>query len=62
MADSFFGSHGLADYFASINRPFLTLLKRNKKHKAFTNKQQRLDGEQMARGMIDAHGYELGSL
>ena len=59
MADSFFGSHDLAEYFASINRSFLTLSKRNKKEEALTDVKQRLAKGQVARGVIKAHGYEL---
>ena len=59
VADSFFGNHGLAEYFASIKRPFLTLSKRNKKDKALTDVKQRLAKGQVARGVIKAHGYEL---
>ena len=59
VADSFFGSHGLAEYFASVNRPFLMLSKRNKKDEALTHAKQRLAEGQVACGVIKAHGYEL---
>ena len=59
VADSFFGSHGLAEYFASINRPFLTLSKRNKKDEALTDAKQQLAEGQVARGVIDAYSYKL---
>ena len=59
VADLFFGSHGLAEYFVSINRPFLTLSKHNKKDEALTDARQRLAEGQVACGVIKAHGYEL---
>ena len=52
VVDSFFGSHGLEKYFVSINRPFLTLLKRNKKDKVFTDAKQRVAEGQLPRGVI----------
>ena len=59
VADSFFGSHGLAEYFASINRPFLTLSKCNKQDEDLTDAKQWLAEGQVARGVIKAHGCEL---
>ena len=59
MADSFFCSQGLAEYFASINRPFLALSKHSKKDEALTDAKQQLTKGQVARGLIKAHGYEL---
>ena len=42
-----------------MNRPFLTLSKRNKKDEALTEAKHRLAEGQVARGVIKAHGYKL---
>ena len=59
VVELFFGSHGLAEYFVSINRPFLTWSKCNKKDEASTDAKQRFTQGHTARGVIKAHGYEL---
>ena len=59
VADSFFGSHGVAEYFAFSYRPFLTLSKRNKKEEVLTDAKQRLPERHVAPCVINAHGYEL---
>ena len=59
VADSFFGSHRLAQYFASVNGPFLIVSKYNNQDEALMGAKQGLAEGQAARGVIKAHGYEL---
>ena len=59
FAESFFGSHGLAEEFAAQRRPFLMLSKRDKRHAALTRAAALTQEGDMARAIVANKNYEL---
>ena len=58
-ADSFFGSHGLAEEFAAQRRPFLMLSKRDKRDAGLTRAAALTQEGNMARAIVADKNYEL---
>ena len=58
-ADSFFGSHGLAEEFAAQRRPFLMLSKRDKRDAGLTRAAALTQEGDMARAIVADKTYEL---
>ena len=58
-ADSFFGSHGLAEVFAAQRRPFLMLSKRDKRDAGLTRAAALTQEGNMARAIVADKNYEL---
>ena len=58
-ADSFFGSHGLAEEFAAQRRPFLMLSKRDKRDAGLTRAAALTQEGDMARAIVADKNYEL---